>query len=187
MIREVIEEHLATIEKLKALEPEIATAARMCSETIQSGQRIYLMGNGGSAADSQHIAAEFVGRFQVERNPLPAVAFTTDTSILTAVGNDYGYDAIFLRQVQAFVQKNDLVIGISTSGNSPSIVRAMEEAKRRGARTLALTGQGGGKLAGCADLCLAVPAPVTARVQEAHILIGHILCQHIDEVCHDCP
>ncbi len=182
MILEVIEQHLAAIEQLKTMTEQIAAAAKACSTAIQAGQRIYLMGNGGSAADSQHIAAEFVGRFQIERQALPALAFTTDTSILTAVANDYGFDAVFVRQVKAFVRPGDVVIGISTSGNSANILQAMACARQQGGVTVALTGQNGGQLAACCDYCLAVPSPVTARVQEAHILIGHIFCQYVDEV-----
>ncbi|MBU2699018.1 D-sedoheptulose 7-phosphate isomerase [Sporomusaceae bacterium BoRhaA] len=182
MILSVLEQHLDTISQLKGLTQEIATIAKTCSQALKAGKRIYLMGNGGSAADSQHIAAEFVGRFQIERQPLPALAFTTDTSLLTAVGNDYGFDEVFARQVRAFVQPGDVVIGISTSGNSGNILKAMACAQEQGGVTIAFTGQGGGKLANCCDYCLAVPSPVTARVQEAHILIGHIICQYVDEV-----
>jgi D-sedoheptulose 7-phosphate isomerase len=181
MILEVIEQHLATINQLKTMTEPIAAVAKACSAAITGDNRIYLMGNGGSAADSQHIAAEFVGRFQIERQPLPALAFTTDTSILTAVANDYGFDEVFVRQVKAFVRPGDVVIGISTSGNSANILKAMVCAGQQGGVTVALTGQDGGKLAACCDYCLAVPSPVTARVQEAHILIGHILCQYADE------
>lgn len=182
MILEIIEQHIATINQLKTMTEKITAVAKACSAAIKADNRIYLMGNGGSAADSQHIAAEFVGRFQIERQPLPAMAFTTDTSILTAVANDYGFDEVFARQVRAFVKPGDVVIGISTSGNSANILSAMACAKAQGGVTVALTGQGGGKLAACCAYCLAVPSPVTARVQEAHILIGHILCQYVDEV-----
>lgn len=182
MILTVIEQHLDTINQLKAMTEKIAAVAKVCSTAIKAGNRIYLMGNGGSAADSQHIAAEFVGRFQIERQPLPALAFTTDTSLLTAVGNDYGFDEIFARQVRAFVEPGDVVIGSSTSGNSANILKAMACSTERGGVTVAFTGQGGGKLAACCDYCLAVPSPITARVQEAHILIGHIICQYVDEV-----
>lgn len=184
MILSVIEQHLETISQLKGLTEQIEMIAKTCSKALQAGKRIYLMGNGGSAADSQHIAAEFVGRFQMERQPLPAIAFTTDTSLLTAVGNDYGFDEVFVRQVRAFVQSGDVVIGISTSGNSGNILKAMACAQEQGGVTIAFTGQGGGKLANYCKHCLAVPSPITARVQEAHILIGHIICQYVDEVCY---
>jgi D-sedoheptulose 7-phosphate isomerase len=182
MILTVIEQHIAVINQLKTMTDKITAVAEVCSRAIKAGKRIYLMGNGGSAADSQHIAAEFVGRFQIERQSLPALALTTDTSILTAVGNDYGFDEIFARQIRAFVQPDDVVIGISTSGNSANILSAMVCAQQQGGVTVAFTGQGGGKLAACCHYCLAVPSPITARVQEAHILIGHILCQYVDEV-----
>jgi D-sedoheptulose 7-phosphate isomerase len=139
------------------------------------------MGNGGSAADSQHLAAEFVGRFQKERRGLAAVALTTDTSILTAVGNDYGFETIFSRQVEALAKAGDVVVGLSTSGNSPNVIKALQAAKTAGAVAVGMTGRSGGKMASLCDLCIKVPADVTARVQEVHALIGHIACQLVDE------
>jgi D-sedoheptulose 7-phosphate isomerase len=138
------------------------------------------MGNGGSAADSQHIAAEIVGRFKKERKGMPAIALTTDTSILTSVGNDYGYDYIFTRQVEALCQPNDLVIGITTSGNSANVVNAMKVAKIIGATTVGLTGGSGGELNGLCDHNLVMPSNVTARIQEAHIFVGHCLCEILE-------
>ena len=137
-------------------------------------------GNGGSAADSQHLAAEFVGRFQKERAGLPAIALTVDTSILTAVGNDYGYDKVFVRQVQALARPGDVLVGISTSGNSANVVEAVELAKSMGVYCVGMTAVGGGKMKELCDECIAVPAQVTARAQEMHILIGHILCELVD-------
>lgn len=137
-------------------------------------------GNGGSAADSQHLAAEFVGRFQKERAGLPAIALTVDTSILTAVGNDYGYDKVFVRQVQALARPGDVLVGISTSGNSANVVEAVELAKSMGVFCVGMTADGGGKMNLLCDECIAVPAKVTARAQEMHILIGHILCELVD-------
>jgi len=181
--KKLIQEHQKAIEDLmdNCIE-DIQAIADLCRAAVQSDHTIFLCGNGGSAADCQHIAAEFVGRFVKERRGLPAVAMTTDTSILTAVGNDYGYDQVFKRQVTALVREGDVVIGISTSGNSDSVVFALEEAKKNGAKTIALTGLKDSKMSAVADVTIKVPAPVTARVQECHILIGHMVCQYVDEV-----
>ena len=158
----------------------IEQMAEMCRQALQKGHKILLCGNGGSAADSQHIAAEFVGRFVKERQGLPAIAFTTDTSILTAVGNDYGYDEVFRRQVEALGREGDVLIGISTSGNSGNVVKAFQQAKKQGVKTIAFTGMKASKMSELADLTLRVPAPVTARVQECHIMVGHMICEYID-------
>lgn len=158
----------------------IEQMAEMCRQALQNGHKILLCGNGGSAADSQHIAAEFVGRFVKERQGLPAIAFTTDTSILTAVGNDYGYDEVFRRQVEALGREGDVLIGISTSGNSGNVVKAFQQAKKQGVKTIAFTGMKASKMSELADLTLRVPAPVTARVQECHIMVGHMICEYID-------
>lgn len=139
------------------------------------------MGNGGSAADSQHLAAELVGRYKRERRGLASLALTTDTSALTAVGNDYGYDRVFARQIEALCTAKDAVVGISTSGNSANVLEGVRKANELGAFTLGLAGGSGGKLAELADKCLTVPSRSTARVQEAHILIGHILCDWLEE------
>ncbi len=160
---------------------DIQALADLCREAVTNGNTVFFCGNGGSAADCQHIAAEFVGRFVKERQGLPAVAMTTDTSILTAVANDYGYDEVFRRQVQALVKPGDVVVGISTSGNSRNILLALEEAKRQGAFAAALTGQGPNKLTQVAEIAVAIPYPVTARVQECHILIGHMICDYVDK------
>ena len=180
-IKNIFRAHAEMIEKLDALTPEIGRLAELANACLTRGGKIMLMGNGGSAADSQHIAAELVGRFQKDRKGLAAIALTTDTSLLTSVGNDYGYDHIFSRQVEALCRADDLLIGISTSGNSPNVLRALELGKAIGVATVALTGEGGGKMASLCDLTLTVPSRVTARIQEAHILIGHILCELIDE------
>lgn len=148
---------------------------------LSSGKKILLCGNGGSAADAQHIAAELVGRFKKERRGLPAIALTTDTSILTAVANDYGYEETFARQVEALASVGDVLVGISTSGNSPNVVEAVKTGKRLGVKTIGLTGGTGGALKTLCDEVLIVPSDITARIQEAHILIGHILCEMIDE------
>ena len=144
------------------------------------GHKVLFCGNGGSAADSQHLAAEFVGRFQKERKGLPAIALTVDTSILTSVANDYGYEAVFARQVQALGERGDVLVGISTSGNSKNVLLAIEEAKAKGITCIGMTAEGGGKMAEICDICLAVPVRVTARAQEMHILMGHILCELVD-------
>ena len=140
-----------------------------------------LMGNGGSAADAQHIAAELVGRFKKERKAMPALALTVDTSSLTALGNDYGFDTIFERQVEALANKNDTVIGISTSGNSENIIRAVNKANSIGAFTIGLLGNDGGKLKDAVNLPIIIPSNDTARIQEVHITIGHIICEIIEE------
>ena len=183
---ETIKSHLGSSAEVKrgiaeALSVKIAEAAAVIAECLRSGGRVLLFGNGGSAADAQHLAAELVGRFKMERDALPAMALTTNTSILTALGNDYGYDAVFAKQVQAWVKVGDVVIGISTSGNSTNVVSGMEKAKELGARTIALTGGGGGKMTEVADLPLVVPSSDTPRVQEGHITIGHIICHIVEE------
>ncbi len=148
---------------------------------LKSGKTIYLIGNGGSAADAQHIAGELVGRFKRDRKALPVLALTTDTSVITAIANDYGYDSCFEKQVEAFVRDGDMVIGISTSGNSEGILRAVRLAKERGAVTMGLTGQNGGDLKGLVDVCLQVPSQNTPRIQECHAMVGHILCSIVEK------
>ncbi len=180
IIRSSISAHQALLSQIESLIPGIEKIGQRLNECLRNGGKILLMGNGGSAADSQHIAAEIVVRYQTERRGLAAIALTTDTSILTAAGNDYGFEHIYSRQVEALCSDKDVVIGISTSGNSVNIIRAMMTARELGATTIGMTGAGGGKLAAHCDLLLAVPSPVTARVQEMHILIGHILCELID-------
>jgi len=181
IIKQALIAHVETIARLHALIPEISHLAELVNTCLSRGGKLFLIGNGGSAADSQHIAAELVGRFQKERYGLAAIALTTDTSILTSVGNDYGYEHIFARQVEALCKEGDVLIGISTSGNSGNVLRAIEAGKKIGAITVALTGESRGKLVELCDLSLMVPSHVTARVQEAHILIGHILCELIDD------
>ena len=149
--------------------------------SYRTGGKVVLFGNGGSAADAQHIASELMGRFMLNRQALPAIVLTTNTSTLTAVANDYGYDAVFSRQVEALVNEGDVAIGISTSGNSPNVIEAMKMAKTKGAKTIGLTGGNGGKLAEVADLVLIVPSDSTPRIQEAHITIGHIVCELVEK------
>jgi len=172
--------HMAMFNALEPLFPLISDVGIAIQNTIKNGGKILLMGNGGSAADSQHIAAEIVGRFKKERKGLPAIALTTDTSILTSVGNDYGYNYVFARQIEALCRPEDLVIGLTTSGNSPNVVSAIEAAKAIGATTVGLTGGTGGKLNELCDYNIVIPSNVTARIQEAHIFVGHSLCEILE-------
>ncbi len=165
---------------VETITEEVATAAAWVAETIRGGGKILLVGNGGSAADAQHIAAELVGRFEGERRPLPAIALTTDTSVLTALGNDYGVETMFARQVEALGRPADLLVAISTSGWSPNVLAAVEAARHRGMRTIALTGAAGDALAAAADLALRVPSTRPARIQESHIAIGHAICEVVE-------
>lgn len=179
-IRQALSAHRAAIEQLHEQLPLILEMGMRLRNCLLTGGKILLLGNGGSAADCQHIAAEIVGRYQRERRGLPAIALTTDTSILTAVGNDYGFERIFSRQVEALCTPADVVIGLSTSGNSPNVLAAIHTARQIGAFTMGLTGGSGGKLAQCCDLSLVVASKDTPRIQEAHILVGHLLCDLID-------
>jgi D-sedoheptulose 7-phosphate isomerase len=172
--------HQALFTKLEAMLPEISAVGQRMSQCLKDGGKILLMGNGGSAADCQHIAAEIVGRYKRERRGMPAIALTTDTSILTSVGNDYGFEFIFSRQVEALCTPGDIVIGMSTSGNSINVVRGIEAAREIGAATIAFSGGTGGKLAALCDFNLIMPSDVTARIQEAHIFIGHSLCDIVE-------
>ena len=160
----------------------IADIAQRCARALEGGGKVMLAGNGGSAADAQHIAAEWVGRFKRERRPLPAIALTTDTSLLTAVGNDYGFEEIFARQVLGLARPGDVFIGFSTSGNSANVLKALDACREMGVSTVGLTGVGGGKMAARCDLLLDVPSTDTPRIQEAHIVIGHIVCALVDEL-----
>ncbi|MEA1947825.1 MAG: D-sedoheptulose 7-phosphate isomerase [Thermodesulfobacteriota bacterium] len=161
--------------------PLILRGADILVTCITSGHKILIFGNGGSAADAQHIAAELVNRFQIERPPLAAIALTTDTSIITSIGNDYHFDEIFSKQINALGKKDDIAIGISTSGNSKNVIQAIHAAGKIGMFTLGLTGHGG-ELAQCADLVFAVKSDITARIQEAHITLGHILCDLVERI-----
>ena len=161
--------------------PQIEEAGKLISKALQDGHKVMFCGNGGSAADAQHLAAEIVGRFQKDRNPYPALALTTDTSILTSVGNDYGFDQVFGRQVAGLGQEGDVLVGISTSGNSSDVLVALDVAKKHGIKTIGFTGRGGGKMSEVCDICIDIPSQVTARIQEMHIMIGHILCEIAEE------
>jgi D-sedoheptulose 7-phosphate isomerase len=158
----------------------IGRTAETIAHALKNGRKMLFFGNGGSAADSQHLAAEMVGRFGPDRAPMPAIALTTDTSILTAVGNDYGYEKVFSRQIEALGQAGDAAIGISTSGNSPSVLVALDAARAKGLFTVGFTGETGGKMVGRAEVLFRVPSRVTARIQETHLLLGHIICELID-------
>jgi D-sedoheptulose 7-phosphate isomerase len=159
----------------------IAEAGKRLARTFQAGRSVFLFGNGGSAADAQHIAAELEARFLRERRALPCHALTTNTSTLTAIGNDYGYERTFSRQVEAYARKGDAVIAISTSGNSPNVLAGVKAARKAGAWTLGLSNEKGGKLKGLVDLCILVPSTDTQRVQECHLAIGHVLCGLVEE------
>ncbi|MFZ7127326.1 MAG: D-sedoheptulose-7-phosphate isomerase [Desulfobacterales bacterium] len=159
----------------------LKAAVDMLAACLASGHKILIFGNGGSAADSQHIAAEFVNRFRIERPPLAAIALTTDASVLTSIGNDYAFDEVFEKQIRALARPDDVAWGISTSGNSENVVRGIRAAADQGLRTLASTGPGG-RLAEAADLVLSVPSESTPRIQEAHILMAHMLCELVDRV-----
>ena len=178
----LIAEHERAIAALKTeCLTDISRFAEACRDAIATDHTIYLMGNGGSACDCQHFAAELVGRFQKERRAMASVALTTDTSILTALANDYGYDAVFARQVEALVKADDVVVGITTSGNSPNILKALAKARELGAVTVGLTGRTGGQMKDWCDICIRIPADVTARIQEAHLLVEHMVCQRLEE------
>jgi D-sedoheptulose 7-phosphate isomerase len=158
----------------------IADLSRLLIDALRAGKKLVLFGNGGSAADAQHVAAELVNRFQMDRNPLPAIALTTDTSILTSVGNDLAFDELFSRQVRALVQRGDVAVGISTSGNSSNVINGIIAAKEKGAVTVGFTGRGGGRLKDLVDTCCHVSSESTARIQEAQITIWHALCEVIE-------
>ena len=181
---QAIEDHLAVIESLRDQQSLLERIAEEMTRAILAGQKVLWCGNGGSAADSQHLAAELMGRFRRERCAFPSIALTTDTSILTAVGNDYGYERVFQRQVEALCTKGDVLVGISTSGSSKNVWAALQTARQIGAFTVAFTGQGGGEIATIADVALRVPSKDTARIQEAHILCGHMVCDWVERaVC----
>ena len=182
-ISELIQASIATKQKLlqdTALVSTMAEVSRIIVEALRQGNKILLCGNGGSAADAQHIAAEFVGRFAFDRPALPALALSVNSSCVTAIGNDYGFDIVFSRQIEALGKNGDVVIGISTSGNSANVLQAMSTSRRLGIRTVAFTGCAGGKLRSEVDFCLSAPSNETPRIQECHILIGHIISELVE-------
>lgn len=182
VINHELEAHQKTINAVvNSMEEVLEEASLLLVNTLKNGNKILLCGNGGSAADAQHIAAELTGRYKSERKGLPAIALTTDTSALTAISNDYGYDKVFDRQVEALANEGDLLIGISTSGNSSNVISALQTAKEMGCRTLGFSGREGGEMNAICTLNLIVPSDDTPRIQEMHILFGHILCQIVDD------
>jgi D-sedoheptulose 7-phosphate isomerase len=180
-----IDEHMEVVRQVREQQAVLQSIARAISAALHAGGKVLWCGNGGSAADSQHMDAELVGRFRRERRALASVALTTNTSVLTAIGNDYGYDAVFARQVEAIGSSGDVLVGLSTSGNSQNVVMAMELGRKLGLATVAFTGAGGGRMAALADHLFAVSSDNTARIQEAHILAGHMLCDWIEIDCMD--
>lgn len=178
---EGLRDHRALFDRLDTMWPDIADAAVLMTETLRAGRKLLLMGNGGSAADCQHLAAEFVGRFHADRAPLAALALTTDSSALTAIGNDYGFAEVFARQIAGLGVAGDCVIAISTSGNSVNLLRGLTQARQLGMSTLGLSGRDGGAMHALCDLCVVVPHGDTARIQEAHIFIGHSWCGLVEQ------
>lgn len=176
-----LREHLALFQQLEALTPVVGEASRLITERMRAGGKLMICGNGGSAADSQHIAAEFTGRFIDDRKPLAALALSTDTSALTCIGNDYSFAEVFARQVAGLGRAGDCLIGISTSGNSENVIRAVAAAHGQGIATIGFLGRDGGKLKSLCDCSIVVPCNVTARIQEAHILIGHTICGAVEQ------
>jgi D-sedoheptulose 7-phosphate isomerase len=176
-----LEEHMDVFLRLPTLVPAIEQAAGLLAAALSEGGKLMLCGNGGSAADSQHLAAELTGRFVKDRRPLAAVALSTDTSALTCIGNDYGFDEVFSRQVAGLGRQGDCLLVISTSGNSRNVVRAAEAARVAGIRVIGLLGRDGGVLRGLCEVAIVVPSTTTARIQEAHIFIGHTLCAMVEE------
>jgi len=181
-IKKIFSESIKVKEKTLSDNLEaIVQAVKVITDSLKKNNKIIIFGNGGSAADSQHIAAEFIGRFQKERKALAAIALTTDTSILTALGNDYNFDIVFARQIEGLGQKGDVAIGLSTSGNSANVIKAVEKAKAMGIKTISLTGCKGGKLAPLTDIKLIVPSDITARIQESHICMFHAICELVEK------
>jgi D-sedoheptulose 7-phosphate isomerase len=183
VILQILEESIKVKEKFVQDNADaIVKVAQKMATCFKVGSKLLLFGNGGSAADAQHIAAEFVNKFQIERPPLAALALTTDTSILTSIGNDYHFNDIFSKQIRALGKKGDVALGISTSGNSLNVVEAMELAREMGLYTVGLTGCGGGRMKACSDVIFVVDSTVTARIQETHITVGHLLCELVERI-----
>ena len=180
IVSQEINAHIEISNLIPRLENEIIQGAELAIEAIRKNGKLIIFGNGGSAADSQHIAAELVGRYKTNRKGLPAIALTTDTSTLTSIGNDFGYENIFSRQLEALLNKNDLVIGISTSGNSLNVIKALEYAKNNGAIAIGLSGSNGGEMNSICNINLVIPSNDTPRIQEMHIFVGHTICHLID-------
>ena len=184
IIKQELNEHLITLDAtMKSIGSALEVAANICIDSLKQGGKILIFGNGGSAADAQHIAAELVGRYKLERKGLSAVALSTDTSSLTAIANDYGYEHVFDRQIEALANPEDVAIAISTSGNSSNVINALQLAKNIGCKSIGLSGASGGKMNNICDVNLIIPSKDTARIQEMHILVGHIICHLIDLEC----
>jgi D-sedoheptulose 7-phosphate isomerase len=182
LLRQELLEHRAAFEATAtSIDGPFASALALLEATILAGGKVLLFGNGGSAADCQHIAAELVVRYKADRAPIAAIALTTDTSAITAGGNDFGFEAIFARQIEALGRPEDVAVGISTSGTSANVLRGLRQAKAKGMRTIGMSGASGGDMAGLCDCLILVPSPVTARIQEMHILVGHILCKALEQ------
>ncbi|MGX3046024.1 D-sedoheptulose 7-phosphate isomerase [Helicobacter sp. T3_23-1056] len=179
-IKNEISESIATLEASKSLESSIIKVAKLITDSLQNGGKLIAFGNGGSAADAQHFAAELSGRYKKERKALAGIAISTDTSALTAIGNDYGFEVVFSRQVEAIAKKGDVLFGISTSGNSANVLKAFESGKSIGCKCVGLSGKGGGKMSDLSDINLVIPSDNTPRIQEAHILVIHALCGLIE-------
>jgi D-sedoheptulose 7-phosphate isomerase len=175
--KENVASHAELVQRMDQVSAEVGQAAAFVVDSLKSGGCVLVCGNGGSAADAQHIAGEFVGRFLKERRALPSIALHANTTVMTAIGNDYSFDTVYSRQVEAHGKPGDVLIAITTSGNSVNILRAAEEARKSGIKVIGLTGETGGKLKELCDVCICVPSPSTPRVQEMHILIGHTICQ----------
>src|ERR1700722_19667530 len=188
VFQHAMEEHVRVIQSMASQRHALERIAAEMTRALLDGKKLLWCGNGGSAADSQHLAAELMGRFRRERFAFPSIALTTDTSILTAIGNDYGYERVFQRQVEALCAKGDLLVGISTSCSSKNVCAALQTARQIGAFTVAFTGQDGGEIAAIADIALRIPSKDTARIQEGHILCGHMLCDWVERsVCERRP
>ena len=182
-IEQNLKNSISAKEKLFASQSDIIIQlAKLIASIIKNGNKLLIFGNGGSAADAQHMAAEFVNRFMIDRPPLAAIALTTDTSNITSIGNDFSFDDIFLKQVQALGKEGDLALGISTSGNSPNVVKAIEAAGKMGLHTAILTGGNGGKLADMGDIVINVPSDITPHIQEAHVWVEHLVCWMVDNI-----
>ena len=185
IIENEFSEHLKVTQSMSVLTDKVETAAQLCINSLNNGGKILIFGNGGSAADAQHIAAELVGRYKVERKGLPAIALTTDTSALTSIGNDYGYNHVFDRQVEALANKGDVAIGISTGGSSGNVISGLQTAKELGCKLIGFSGRDGGEMNTLCNVNLVIPAKDTPRIQEMHIVIGHTICHLIDQAFKD--
>jgi D-sedoheptulose 7-phosphate isomerase len=181
MLKNCLNSHIETAKKMEELLPLIQEAGELATNTLKNGGKVLICGNGGSAADAQHIAAELSGRFKKERIALAGIALTTDTSALTAIGNDYGYEFVFSRQTEALANEGDLLIGISTSGNSLNVIKAIDSAKKIGCKVITLTGKTGGEMKNSGNINLVMPSNDTPRIQEMHIMVGHMICAIVDE------